>query len=163
MAHLAGGANADDGRVNRSTLPHGHRPDAGPQPLAVPPATLQTYLVEDSPVIRDNLVGFLEDATRATVVACASTEDEAVAWLKAHPDGWDVAIVDLFLGQGNGLGVVRACRYRRRTQKVVVFTNYATPDMRSRAAQLGADAFFDKSSEIEALVAYCENLPGVGR
>lgn len=120
--------------------------------------TFRTYLVEDSPVIRDNLVGFLEDVTHADVVAHASTESDAVAWLGANPDQWDVAIVDLFLQQGNGFGVIKACRHRRAGQKVVVLTNYATPDMRARAAQMGADAFFDKSSEIEDLVAYCEDL-----
>lgn len=124
--------------------------------------TFKTYLVEDSPVIRDNLVGFLEDIAHAQVVAHASTENEAVAWLKSHHDQWDVAIVDLFLQQGNGLEVVGACRDRAADQKVVVLTNYATPSMRSRAKALGADAFFDKSAEIDELVAYCEQL-GAGR
>ncbi len=36
--------------------------------------TFQTYLVEDSPVIRENLVDFLEDVADAKVVASASTE-----------------------------------------------------------------------------------------
>jgi DNA-binding NarL/FixJ family response regulator len=38
---------------------------------------------------------------------------------------------------------------------VLVLSNYATPDMRKRCAQLGADAVFDKSNEIDALVDYC--------
>ena len=37
----------------------------------------------------------------------------------------------------------------------VVLTNYATPDIRMRCAQLGVDAVFDKSNEIDALVDYC--------
>jgi two-component system OmpR family response regulator len=37
-------------------------------------------------------------------------------------------------------------------------TNYATPDIRKRCAQLGADAVFDKSNEIDALVEYCSQL-----
>ena len=40
--------------------------------------TFKTYLVEDNAVIRDNLVGFLEDIADATVVAHASGEAEAV-------------------------------------------------------------------------------------
>jgi DNA-binding NarL/FixJ family response regulator len=48
---------------------------------------------------------------------------------------------------------------RRRTgQKVVVLSNYATPDIRKRCAQLGADAVFDKSNEIDALVDFCSVL-----
>lgn len=120
--------------------------------------TFQTYLVEDSPVIRENLVGFLEDMADARVVAHASTQDEAVEWLHANPDRWDLALVDLFLEQGNGLAVVNACRIRRRSQKVVVLTNYATADMRGRAQALGADAFFDKSSQLEELAAYFDQL-----
>ena len=36
-----------------------------------------------------------------------------------------------------------------------MLSNHATSDMRRRCAQLGADAVFDKSTEIEALVEYC--------
>ena len=118
----------------------------------------KTYLVEDNPVIRENLVGFLEEIVDATVVAHASGEDEAVAWLRQHGESWDVAIVDLFLDQGNGLGVVDACRQRAAHQKVLVVSNYATPDVRARSKALGADAFFDKSGEIDLLLDYCERL-----
>ncbi|MDM0030802.1 response regulator transcription factor [Variovorax sp. J22P271] len=120
--------------------------------------TFKTYLVEDNPVIRENLVGFLEEIVDATVVAHASGEDEAVAWLRQHGESWDVAIVDLFLDQGNGLGVVDACRQRSAHQKVLVVSNYATPDVRARSKALGADAFFDKSAEIDLLLDYCERL-----
>ena len=120
--------------------------------------TFKTYLVEDNPVIRENLVGFLEDIADATVVAHASGEEEAVTWLQRHQDAWDMAIVDLFLDQGNGLGVLDACRKREAHQKVVVLSNYATPDMRARSKAMGADAFFDKSAEIDLLLDYCERL-----
>jgi DNA-binding NarL/FixJ family response regulator len=120
--------------------------------------TFKTYLVEDNPVIRENLVGFLEDIVDAKVVAHASGEDEAVAWLDQHRESWDLAIVDLFLDQGNGLGVVDACRRRAAHQKVLVVSNYATPDVRARSKAMGADAFFDKSAEIDLLLDYCERL-----
>ena len=120
--------------------------------------TFKTYLVEDNAIIRDNLVGFLEEIADATVVAHASGEDEAVTWLRKHGENWDLAIVDLFLDQGNGLGVVDACRHRAPHQKVLVVSNYATPDVRARSKALGADAFFDKSAEIDQLLDYCERL-----
>ena len=120
--------------------------------------TFKTYLVEDNPVIRENLAGFLEDLADAKVVAHATGETEAVSWLNRHRDAWDVAIIDLFLRDGNGLGVLDACRKRAAHQKVVVLSNYATPEMRARSKALGADAFFDKSAEIELLLDYCERL-----
>ena len=54
--------------------------------------------------------------------------------------------------EGSGLNILEACRLRRPTQKMVVLSNHATNDVRWRCAQLGADAVFDKSTEIEALV-----------
>jgi len=36
----------------------------------------------------------------------------------------------------------------------VVLTNYATPEMRSRCQELGADAVFDKSSELEEMLTW---------
>ncbi|WP_213958311.1 MULTISPECIES: response regulator [unclassified Variovorax] len=117
----------------------------------------KTYLVEDSSLIRENLVGFLEDVVEAQVVACAASENEAVAWLHTHRDDWELAIVDLFLLQGNGFGVIKACRDRSENQQVIVLTNYATAEMRERSQALGVDAFFDKSSELELLVDWFES------
>jgi two-component system, OmpR family, response regulator len=116
---------------------------------------LKTYIVEDNPTIRENLIGTLEELAAIDAVGTAETENDGKAWLNANPAAWDLAIVDLFLKQGSGLGVLSACRDRDTTQKVVVLSNYATPDIRQRCAQLGVDAVFDKSNEIDALVDYC--------
>lgn len=116
---------------------------------------LRTYIVEDNPTIRENLIGTLEELASINPVGTAETEDASKAWLTEHSDEWDLAIVDLFLKQGSGLGVLAACRDRLPRQKVVVLSNYATADIRQRCAQLGVDAVFDKSNEIDALVEYC--------
>ena len=124
---------------------------------------LRTYIVEDNATIRENLIGTLEELASVHPLGWAETEGEARNWLKNHGEGWDLAIVDLFLKQGSGLGVLEACNRRGRSQRVVVLSNYATADMRERCAQLGADAVFDKSNEIELLVDYCLALGGPGR
>lgn len=116
---------------------------------------MKTYIVEDNPTIRENLIGTLEELACVVAVGTAETENEGKAWLNANPQDWDLAIVDLFLKQGSGLGVLAACQERTANQKVVVLSNYATSDIRQRCAQLGVDAVFDKSNEIDALVDYC--------
>jgi len=121
---------------------------------------LKTYIVEDNPTIRENLIGTLEELACVSAVGTAETENEGKAWLIDHSDQWDLAIVDLFLKQGSGLGVLAACRDRQPRQKVVVLSNYATTDIRHRCAQLGVDAVFDKSNEIDALVDYCIQQSG---
>jgi two-component system OmpR family response regulator len=119
---------------------------------------LRTYIVEDNATIRENLIGTLEELAAIEALGWAETENEAKGWLARHDGQWDLAIVDLFLKQGSGLGVLEACRGRSPGQRVVVLSNYATADMRKRCLQLGADAVFDKSNEIDALVDYCVQL-----
>lgn len=116
---------------------------------------LRTYIVEDNATIRDNLIGALEELASIEALGWAETESDARQWLARHDSQWDLAIVDLFLKQGSGLGVIEGARLRREGQRVVVLSNYATADMRQRCEQLGADAVFDKSNEIDALVEYC--------
>jgi DNA-binding NarL/FixJ family response regulator len=116
---------------------------------------LKTYLIEDNATIRENLIGTLQELAAVQSVGAAETEDEGKNWLVEHPAQWDVAIVDLFLRQGSGLGVLSACRQRLPHQRLVVLSNYATLDVRLRCTQLGADAVFDKSNEIDALIDYC--------
>ncbi|WP_280189897.1 response regulator [Delftia sp. PS-11] len=123
---------------------------------------LRTYLVEDNPTIRENLIATLEELADVEPVGMADTESAGTDWLQRNPDAWDLAIVDLFLRQGSGLGVLTACRTRQPHQKIVVLSNYATPDIRSRCAQLGVDAVFDKSNEIDALMEYCMNIEPPG-
>jgi len=119
---------------------------------------LKTYIVEDNPAIRDALIATLEELAKVENVGVADTEDEGKAWLINNPTAWDMAIVDLFLKQGSGLGVLAACKERTSKQKLVVLSNYATADIRRRCALIGVDAVFDKSSEINELVNYCTTL-----
>ncbi len=119
---------------------------------------IKTYVVEDNPTIRDNLIATLEELTNVATVGTAETEKDSVAWLTSSSNAWDLAIVDLFLKQGTGLGVVSACKNRLPQQKVIVLSNYATQDVRKQAVLLSADAVFDKSTEIEQLLEYCDNF-----
>ena len=115
---------------------------------------LITYLVEDNPVIRTCLIESLSEIAHLKITAHSATQNEASQWLHHHKQ-WHLAIVDLFLKQGSGLGVLAGCQDRAPFQKVVILTNYATAEIRERSVALGADAVFDKSTELDGLMDYC--------
>lgn len=127
---------------------------------ATPPSILllNIYLVEDSPVIRENLVATLEELVSAKVVGTAVDEATAVSWLSDLDHPVDLVIVDIFLQSGSGLGVLRAAQAMPQRYRLVVLSNYATPVMRRNCLALGADRVFDKSNEIEVLIEYCVSL-----
>ena len=116
---------------------------------------LKAYVVEDNGTIRENLIGALEELTCMRVVGNSATEDEGIEWLDHNRQHWDMVIVDLFLQRGSGIRLVQRISRARSNQKIVVFSNYVNPSVRKRCAQLGVDAVFDKSTEIDFLVDYC--------
>jgi two-component system OmpR family response regulator len=144
-------------REGRASPSEGRRTQTG-RARTTSQVELRTYIVEDNATIREYLIGTLEELASVRSLGWAEAENDARNWLDAHRGGWDLAIIDLFLKQGSGLGVLEACQDRGRDQRVVVLSNYATDEMRKRCAQLGADIVFDKSNEIDALVDYCLDL-----
>jgi DNA-binding NarL/FixJ family response regulator len=119
---------------------------------------LRTFIVEDSPVIRENLVATLEELVPVQVVGFAEDEAGAVRWLREPSNEVQLGIIDIVLKQGSGLGVLKALHGSGRALKLVVLSNYVTPDIRRRCLDLGADQVFDKSGDIDALIGYCEDL-----
>lgn len=117
--------------------------------------TLRTFFVEDNVTIRQNLIETLTELADIQTQGFAETEAESVEWLCSPHNEWDLAIVDLFLRQGSGLGVLTACQQRAPHQRMVVLSNYTTDDVKQRCKELGADAIFDKSNDIDALLEYC--------
>ncbi len=121
---------------------------------------LQTYLVEDSLLIRESLIATLEEMAPVRVIGSAEDELTALHWLSTHEV--DLVIIDIFLKAGSGLGVLKAAQTTSarpgNRRHHVVLSNYSTPAMRERCLSLGADGVFDKSTEIDALIAYCDAL-----
>ena len=119
---------------------------------------LKTFIVEDSPIILDNLIAALEELAPVQVLGHAADEATAVARLAELRGSVDLVVIDVFLKTGSGLGVLRDARRMGLTARCVVLTNYATPDMRAKCQALGAARVFDKSKDLDDLLAYCVRL-----
>ena len=116
---------------------------------------LRVYLVEDNELMRQELVDSLSEELNVDLVGTAETEAQAKDWLERNPAGWDVAILDLFLREGTGAGVLRHCKARSETQDVLVMTNYPVSSLLTHCRLLGANAVYDKATELGDLIAYC--------
>ena len=125
-----------------------------PARIAKAPIRLRALIVEDNALILENLQGLLEEMTAVDIVGTARAEAEACEWLDSRTQACDVAIVDIFLKAGSGLGVLKHIAGYKCPPERVVLTNYATDAMRQCCKQLGAAEVFDKSTEIEKLVEW---------
>ncbi len=119
---------------------------------------MKIYLVEDSPVLRDRVMESIAEDERLTVVGFADTEDGALAGIVAAAP--DAIIVDIQLKRGSGINLLRrlATVALARMPKVIMLTNYAYPEYRRRAAAVGCDYFFDKSSDFPLVAEVLDQI-----
>lgn len=116
---------------------------------------MRVLLVEDNPAMQQEMARIVAAIEGGEVVKAASAAQTAIDWLDRHPRGWDLAIVDLFLADGHGFQVLRRCKPHLAHQRAVVCSNYTRPPVADYARQAGADRFFDKSFDLDALAQYC--------
>ena len=146
-------------RISSQDLDGGLPETLEPPPVSSPTPPQPIVATVDGVMINTETLSHLVDLVdQVARRGDSDRESDSVAWLTDSSHVWDLAIVDLFITQGTGMGVIAACKNRSVKQKIVVLSNYATPDVRKQCLQLGADAVFDKSTEIELLLAFCNQL-----
>ena len=100
-------------------------------------------------MLRTRLLAMIAAIPGASVVGYASGADDAIRDIAAQKP--DVVVLDLHLAQGSGFDVMRATAVAALGIAFYVLTNYPAAGYRLSAQRLGAQGFFDKSSEFTAL------------
>lgn len=118
---------------------------------------LKVFLIEDARRIRSVLVDALQQTGQIEVIGFAEDERDALDQLRSTE--WDVAIVDIGLREGNGLGVLAGLKCDAKTYgKRFVFTNSPSVALQTRSMALGADGFFDKARDLDVLVTQIQAM-----
>lgn len=124
-------------------------------PAAGPDRLLKVVLIEDSLLLCQALGAELGELSGVQVVGQAEDERSAIRLLQRQQP--HLAIVDLQLRAGSGLGVLRALRRDPEqfgSPRAVVFSSHGEPSIRERCFALGVDRFFDKATQVGELLAY---------
>jgi DNA-binding NarL/FixJ family response regulator len=109
----------------------------------------RVFLVEDSKLVRERMIAFLQTIQGVDPVGSAATaRDAEQAILAERPDA---VLLDIKLAQGSGFDVLRSLRANAPEIEIYMFSNFAAPAYRQLAAGLGARGFFDKTTEIGSL------------
>lgn len=115
---------------------------------------LRLLLVEDSAMIRDTLIGMLQDARLVETVQWCVSAPEAENLIQTATHAFDVAIVDLHLARGFGIDVVKALRTSplHGNAYILVVTNHTLPAYRQASMLAGANEFLDKSKAFDRII-----------
>jgi len=110
-------------------------------------------LIDDNKKIVESLSELLVPLGFKTL--SATNTREAVRELEA--DHVDVVLLDIKLGEENGIDCFRELRRRDEQLPVIIITGYATVDNAVEAMKLGAFDYFKKPLDFERLISVIEN------
>lgn len=119
---------------------------------------IRVLLVDDHALIRDGLRRAFEQTDDLEVVGEAASCEEALAMVRALAP--DVAVIDVNLGDGNGIELVKLLRGQRADLGLVVCTMYEGDEQLLGALEAGASGFVLKSAPADDVVAAARQAAG---
>ena len=117
------------------------------EPLLNNSSAVRVLLVEDSLPVRSRIRSLIEEFGPVEIVGETGTAAGALALFHKHRP--EAIVLDLQLADGTASPVLLQVKQSHPSCVVIVLTNFAIPECREHCRQLGADHFFDKSTEFE--------------
>ncbi len=130
---------------------------------AVPPMTDDAIGPDNSLLIVDDDGPFIRRLAKAMeargfAVESAESVSEGISRARARPPQY--AVVDLRLGDGNGLDVIAAIRQNKVDARVIVLTGYGNIATAVNAVKLGAEDYLAKPADADEIYAALVRSPG---
>lgn len=111
---------------------------------------IHLLIVDDSKLIRTSLRALLGSVEGIATICEASTLSEALVSVQADPPA--LVILDINLPDGLGMDIIKLIKQLSPAVLIAMFTIHAEPAYRQHCLALGADWFFDKATETDALL-----------
>lgn len=120
------------------------------KPTITKPAGVRVWLVDDNDELRKLLAEVLGLQDGIQCARDFSSPDDLLSTLASKP-GPDVILLDVQMGERNGLDAVRPIRSLTQRTHVLMFTTCYNPEWRERALGDGASDYLLKSEAIETV------------
>jgi DNA-binding NarL/FixJ family response regulator len=117
---------------------------------------MRILIVDDHPLIRAGLVALMENEPNLAICGSASNGREARKLVQSLQP--DVTLLDLMLGDEDGLTLIRELRNLAPNMRVVVLSMLNPQHYAARAIAAGAYAYVDKSDGLDTLAAVMVQL-----
>jgi len=106
---------------------------------------LKLFIADDSQAILESLSDLLVDIRGMEIVGHAQNANEAIERIKKTKP--DVAILDIRMQGGSGIQVLEIIKLFNKNILIIMLTAYPYPQYRQICEEMGAEYFFDKSTE----------------
>ncbi|MBD2741928.1 response regulator transcription factor [Coleofasciculus sp. FACHB-1120] len=115
------------------------------------PNTIRVLVVDDHPVVRQGLVGMLEEVPDILVVGQAGNGQEALAVFRQEQP--DATLMDLRMPQMDGVAAITAICTEFPAARIIVLTTYEGDEDIYQGLRAGAKGYLLKDAEPEELLA----------
>ena len=115
-------------------------------------------LVEDHPSFRQSLAALLDLEPDLRVVGQAASLAESHNLIASN--GFDVAVIDLGLPDGNGVALIGRLREIHPHASVLVLTISVDPEKHVQAREAGADVILSKAVALDEIIGAVRRLGG---
>jgi DNA-binding NarL/FixJ family response regulator len=110
---------------------------------------MKVLLVDDSALVRERLREMISNVEGVETIVEAHNGLEAMSCVrKMDPD---VVILAIQTPKKSGIDVLQEIKRDKPSCKIMVLTNYPYREYRKKCMELGADFFFDKSTEFDKI------------
>jgi DNA-binding NarL/FixJ family response regulator len=111
---------------------------------------MKVFIADDSAAVGERLITMLSELPQVEIIGHAQDAREAIESIRQlNPD---VVILDIRMPGGSGIDVLRDIKSNKPAPVVIMLTNYPYPQYRKKCMALGAEFFFDKSTEFEEVM-----------
>lgn len=121
-----------------------------------PAPRARVILVDDHPVVREGLSHLLEQQAGVDVLRQCKDSREAIAI--AETDEVDLAVVDIRLGDEDGLDLVKTLRARWPRMRILVLSMHDEKLYARRALRAGANGYLMKAEDPNVLLLAIERV-----
>ncbi|HSU32483.1 MAG TPA: response regulator transcription factor [Bryobacteraceae bacterium] len=111
--------------------------------MSADPKLIRILAVDDHPIFRQGIAGFLAGQADMILVAEAANGREAIQQFRAHRP--DITLMDLQMPEMNGLDATIAIRSEFPDAKIIVLTTYSGDVQVLRSLKAGARAYLVKN------------------
>lgn len=118
--------------------------------------TLSVLIADDSDTLRGRLISLLSENPDIAIIGEARDGlGAAILVEKLKPD---VAILDIRMPRESGIDALRRINRLDPKPIVIILTNYPYHQYKEKCKEVGADHFFDKSTEFEQVSELLDRL-----
>ena len=114
------------------------------------PSSIRVLVVDDHPVVRQGLIGVLEEAPDIVIVGQGRNGHEAIAVFQQQQP--DVTLMDLRMPEMEGVPAITVICKEFPNARIIVLTTYDTDEEIYRGLRAGAKGYLLKDSEPEELL-----------